>query len=185
VRLKLALVSDETGHNFTFTAVQPTALADREKFKAELTNIISRNRSNVAASATATSVTPSSALPPAGGPARPLAPLVRPSMSRTASATSEARGTPVNDLTSDFQLRKRVLLNTPELASLHKELVVGGHISESEFWEGREVCVPISCYVYSFISFLLASASGTSSSRASTEGEAWANSQPQTPNCRR
>ena len=46
---------------------------------------------------------------------------------------------PVNDPTHDFRLRKKVLLSTPELAALHKELVMGGQITENEFWEGREV----------------------------------------------
>lgn len=142
MRLKLALVSDESGHNFTFTSPQPTALTDREKFKAELTNIISRNRSGVSTPAVATPVTPSPGNALAnGGPVRPMIPLARPTLSRTVSTASEARGSPVNDPTNDFQLRKRVLLSTPDLAALHRELVVGGQISESEFWEGREVCL--------------------------------------------
>ncbi|KAI0342162.1 hypothetical protein BDW22DRAFT_1331177 [Trametopsis cervina] len=139
VRLKLALLSDEAGHNFTFTASQPTALNDREKFKSELTNIISRNRSGVSTPAAATPVTPSATHSLAnGGPARPSIPLPRPSLSRAASVASDSRGTPANDPTGDFQLRKKVLLSTPELAALHRELVVGGHITEAEFWEGRE-----------------------------------------------
>ncbi|KAI0093026.1 hypothetical protein BDY19DRAFT_882431 [Irpex rosettiformis] len=139
VRLKLALVSDEAGHNFTFTSAHPTALTDREKFKAELTNIISRNRSGVSTPALTTPTTPSLANTLTNGaPARPILAHVRPTLSRTVSTASEARGSPVNDPTNDFQLRKRVLLSTPDLATLHRELVVGGHISESEFWEGRE-----------------------------------------------
>lgn len=31
-----------------------------------------------------------------------------------------------------------MLLGNPELAALHRELVMGGHITENEFWEGRE-----------------------------------------------
>ncbi|KAH9022842.1 hypothetical protein EDB85DRAFT_2293116 [Lactarius pseudohatsudake] len=31
-------------------------------------------------------------------------------------------------------------LNTPDLAALHRELVVSGQVTETEFWEGREVC---------------------------------------------
>ncbi len=69
-------------------------------------------------------------------------PSSRPSMSRAVSVASDARAsvTPVGgDATSDFRLRKKVLLSNPELAQLHRELVMGGHISENEFWEGREV----------------------------------------------
>ncbi|KAI0745821.1 hypothetical protein C8Q76DRAFT_606536 [Earliella scabrosa] len=152
VRLKVGLFSDEAGHNFTYTSPQAVALAERDKFEAELTNIIARNR----AGAPAAVPPPTKPVPPtlagsapgtpglprgAGTPIRPLPPISRPSTSRAASVVSERGGsvTPFgNDATSDFRLRKKVLLSSPELAQLHRELVVGGHISENEFWEGRE-----------------------------------------------
>lgn len=37
-----------------------------------------------------------------------------------------------------YRLRKLVLNSSPALAQLHRELVIGGDISEAEFWEGRE-----------------------------------------------
>ncbi|GBE80685.1 hypothetical protein SCP_0304040 [Sparassis crispa] len=139
-RLKLGVVGDDTGHNFTFTAPQGVALAEREKFKNELTAIISRNRSGVA--------TPASAVPPGTPvPARPITHGHRPSVQASRASTSRApstgsdshaSGTPVNDPTSEFRLRKKVLLSNPELAALHRELVMGGQITENEFWEGRE-----------------------------------------------
>lgn len=142
VRLKLGLVSDEAGHNFTFTSPQPLAVTEREKFKGELTNIISRNRSGVATPAVHAPVIPSSARTLSNGASpRPSVPLSRPSTSRAASVASDSHGsaTPNNDPTSEFRLRKKVLLATPELAVLHRELVMSGQIAESEFWEGREV----------------------------------------------
>ncbi|KAI0630295.1 hypothetical protein C8Q77DRAFT_1160645 [Trametes polyzona] len=149
VRLKVGLVSDEAGHNFTFTSPQAVALAEREKFEAELTNIIARNRAGASvppqkppgptiASATPTPGTPISAKGVHAGTPRPTPQLSRASTSRAPSVASDSRGTPVSDPTYDFRLRKKVLLNTPELAQLHRELVIGGHISENEFWEGRE-----------------------------------------------
>ncbi|KAH9929497.1 uncharacterized protein BXZ73DRAFT_48014 [Epithele typhae] len=159
VRLKIGLVSDEAGHNFTFTSPQAVALAERDKFEAELTNIIARNRSAgtapapVPASAptpvVAKSIPPHVAAMPAPHspsatptPRRSTSGIARPSAagSRAPSVASESQrsGTPVNDPTNDFRLRKKVLLSTPELAQLHRELVMGGHISEAEFWEGRE-----------------------------------------------
>ncbi|KAI0775657.1 hypothetical protein BD413DRAFT_530381 [Trametes elegans] len=150
VRLKIGLTGDETGHNFTFTSPQAVALAERDKFEAELTNIISINRTGAPATPQVPpgpTVAVSASVP--GTPATPKAPtlggavrsqLSRAPTSRAASVVSESRasGTPVSDPTHDFQLRKKVLLSTPELAQLHRELVMGGHISESEFWEGRE-----------------------------------------------
>ncbi|EIW82730.1 hypothetical protein CONPUDRAFT_163808 [Coniophora puteana RWD-64-598 SS2] len=147
VRLKLALVNDDTGHNFTFISTpQSMALAERETFKTELTNIIAKNRS-------APQQTPQPAAPPShiklptnSGPitaasSTPGTPAsFAPAASRAASVSSDGR-TPIipgTDAASDFRLRKRVLLANTELASLHRELVMTGQITEAEFWEGRE-----------------------------------------------
>ncbi|KAI0082063.1 hypothetical protein K474DRAFT_1655997 [Panus rudis PR-1116 ss-1] len=145
VRLKLGLVSDETGHNFTFTSPQAVAVAEREKFKAELTNVISRNRSGVATPNPNTRPpgTPGTPLPPKaanGSTPRPALGTPRASASRAGSVASDSRGsgTPLGDPTHDFRLRKKVLLANPDLAKLHRELVMTGQISENEFWEGRE-----------------------------------------------
>ena len=156
MRLKIGLVSNEAGHNFTFTSPQAVALAERDKFEAELTSIIARNRAPPQGQAPAAAATPKlrQAVTPApvtngsaaGTPLRPPAPPARLSHSRAASVVSESRasGTPVSDNpTTDFRLRKKVLLSTPELAQLHRELVMGGHITENEFWEGREVTIHI------------------------------------------
>lgn len=140
VRLKIGLENDSNGHNFTFASSPPLALTERESFKAQLTTIISNNR---AARDTGT-VQPPQAGPQIptsssnGGVRRAPAPTPsRPSDSRAESVSSH-RGTPVNDPIHDFHVRKKVLLNTFELAALHRELVMSGQITETEFWEGRE-----------------------------------------------
>ncbi|KAG1832517.1 hypothetical protein EV424DRAFT_1369109 [Suillus variegatus] len=130
VRLKLGLVNDEAGHNFTFTSPSAVAYAEREAFKQELTNIISRNRS--------AAPTPLPKPTPLSTPAKTPAPI--PSTSRATSVSSDTR-TPILsgiDAATDFRLRKKVLLSNPELLVLHKELVMSGQITESEFWDGRE-----------------------------------------------
>jgi transcription initiation factor TFIIH subunit 1 len=144
VKLKLGLVGDDTGHNFTFTSPQPVANTEREKFKKELTNIISRNRSGIDNTpkppVTAAVTTPtSSALAP-----RPLLPS-KPSTSRAASVSSDGRTSiiPGSDPASEFRLRKKVLMSNPELGSLHRELVMSGQLTEIEFWDGREVICSI------------------------------------------
>ncbi|KAF9263313.1 hypothetical protein L218DRAFT_959330 [Marasmius fiardii PR-910] len=137
VRLKLCLKGDENGHNFTFISPQPIATVEREKFKTELAAIISFNRNS-------SSKTPQpSPLKPNDTPATPppLSIPSRPSTSRAASVSSDTRATPIipgSDPAADFRLRKNVLLTNPDLAALHRELVIGGHITETEFWEGRE-----------------------------------------------
>jgi transcription initiation factor TFIIH subunit 1 len=149
VRLKLALFGDETGHNFTFTAPQPVAVAERQKFKQELTSIISRNKSTTeglpkpltplkVANTPSVAATPT---PSALSPKQHLAPSHHP-ISRASSDSSERKATPVitgSDPASDFRLRKKVLMSNPELGSLHRDLVMTGQITETEFWDGREV----------------------------------------------
>ena len=149
VRLKLALFGDETGHNFTFTAPQSVAVAEREKFKQELTSIISRNKNTTeglpkpltplkVANAPPVFANPTSS---ALSPKQYLTPSHH-SVSRAPSDSSERRATPVitgSDPASDFRLRKKVLMSNPELGSLHRDLVMTGQITEGEFWDGREV----------------------------------------------
>ncbi|KAF9051169.1 hypothetical protein BDZ89DRAFT_527109 [Hymenopellis radicata] len=147
VKLKLALVNDDSSHFFIFTASpRDVALAERERFKTELTTIIGRNK-NAAALAARTPILPlpqtaSAPVFNASTP-RPLVPsIIKPAPSRAASvSSSETRATPTitgDDPARDFRLRKTVLLSNPELGALHRELVIGGQITEAEFWEGRE-----------------------------------------------
>ncbi|KAF8348312.1 hypothetical protein F5887DRAFT_1255480 [Amanita rubescens] len=155
VRLKLSVKEEEAGHNFTFLSPQPIAYAEREKFKKDLTTIIGRNRGvsetvsrpPVTANASVEPATPAvaTAVPASlssNAPTPKLSiPPSRASTSRAPSVTSDRMGTPAvpgNDHASDFRLRKKVLLSNPGLATLHKELVMSGQISEAEFWEGRE-----------------------------------------------
>jgi transcription initiation factor TFIIH subunit 1 len=148
VRLKLGLVSDDTGHNFTFTSPQPVAYTERETFKRELTNIISNNRSRIDLPPP---VTPAPLVPTSNISPSRLPPSSRPS-TRAASVSSDRR-TPIipgNDPASEFRLRKRILMNNPELGSLHRDLVMTGQITEAEFWDGREVILCLSSAASSF-----------------------------------
>lgn len=135
VKLKLALVGNDAGHTFQFTS--PQAVAEREVFKKELTNIIGINRANGTAA-----LGPVPAIPKANG--TPSVPPVARSvpLSRATSVLSNDRASSVAPpgASDDFRLRKKVLVKNAELAALHKELVMSGQITESEFWDGREVC---------------------------------------------
>ncbi|KDR75194.1 hypothetical protein GALMADRAFT_249153 [Galerina marginata CBS 339.88] len=149
VRLKLSLIGDDTGHNFTFTsAPQPVAIVEREKFKQELTTIISRNRgasdvlSRPAVPPINTLALPVSAgSTPAAITSRPALTASRPSVSRAPSIGNDRGPTPViagNDPASEFRLRKKVLISNADLGTLHRDLVMTGQITEAEFWDGRE-----------------------------------------------
>lgn len=160
VRLKVALFTDENGHNFTF--VSPNARNEREKFKKELTGIVSVNKTAAEAGSRGpppVPITPLTATPTThktsnlnaptptphvlGRVPHPHPPLLPLPPSRAVSVTSEKRATTPTivgvDHAKDFKLRKRVLMSNPDLAALHKDLVIGGQITEAEFWDGREV----------------------------------------------
>ena len=157
VRLKVALFTDENGHNFTF--VSPNARNEREKFKKELTGIVSINKTAAEAGSrgpppvpitpltTTTAYKTSNLNAPIshvlGRVTHPQPPLLPLPPSRAASVASEKRATTPTivgvDHAKDFKLRKRVLMSNPDLAALHKDLVIGGQITEAEFWDGREV----------------------------------------------
>lgn len=138
MKLKLVLYSFPEGHTFTFTNPAPVATAEREQFKNEITNHISRNRTTRTSGQSSTDA-PNAPATPNNFAAPPPKTPIRPSGStpRASSITSDKSGSG-NDA-ADFQLRKRVLLNSPELANLHRELVMTGQITENEFWDGREV----------------------------------------------
>ncbi|KAL0956420.1 hypothetical protein HGRIS_002568 [Hohenbuehelia grisea] len=146
-RLKIAKYGDENGYNFAFTSPQPTASAEREKFKQELTAIITKNRA--ALELTQQTSVPPPSIPvtaPISNAPTPRIPPSHPAVSRAQSVVSERvnerRATtpiiPGNDAANDFRLRKKVLVSDPELASLHRDLVMSGQITETEFWDGRE-----------------------------------------------
>jgi len=149
VRLKIGLVEDDSGHNFTFTSPQPVAIVEREKFKKELTSIISRNRSSQDSLPQPTQpaialLSPRVSALAAPTPKPTITP-VRLSESRATSVANERRETPIitsSDPASDFRLRKKVLMSNPELGALHRDLVMSGQITEADFWDGREVSVP-------------------------------------------
>lgn len=143
-------MDNDAGYTFIFTS--PQASEERETFKSELTPIIGANR---AGNGTTPAETPTQTQTqtPTPSPVKPVptstptpipnafqqsfpSPASRATSSRASSATP---GGPVED----FRLRKKVLVRNAELASLHRELVMSGQITESEFWEGREVCVHV------------------------------------------
>ncbi|KIY74448.1 hypothetical protein CYLTODRAFT_416282, partial [Cylindrobasidium torrendii FP15055 ss-10] len=154
VKLKVTTVDHQEGHFFTFLAQDHgTAVAEREKFKAELTAIMGRNKETSAVSATPVAPVVSRGPPPppitsstssfAPAPVVASVPsaLPVPGPSRAVSISADVRSmTSISgeDPARDFRLRKTVLLGNPDLAALHRELVFGGQISEAEFWEGRE-----------------------------------------------
>ncbi|KAH8828569.1 hypothetical protein DL96DRAFT_1603756 [Flagelloscypha sp. PMI_526] len=150
VKIKISINGDDSGFMFNFTSPQPVALVERKTIQNHLSSIISQNRnapgnglsngsltSHIASSISAGPVTPRPQHRPSPGSSK--TPSHTPS--RAPSSIPEARPTSIvlgSNPQLDFQLRKRVLLGNRELSQLHRNLVIGGQITEQEFWEGRE-----------------------------------------------
>ncbi|BGP56112.1 hypothetical protein JCM8202_005878 [Rhodotorula sphaerocarpa] len=145
----------EDSHNFTF--VSPTnALADRDWFKDQLSQHIARNRERDAqqASVQAAGIQGSGNSPAAPGAAGSATPgpgagatgkgkgkeadASRGGTPSAGTPTSGAAGATASAQATTFRLRKLVLQADPTLLQLHRDLVLTGEITETEFWAGRQ-----------------------------------------------
>lgn len=105
----------EDAYSFAYTSAS-SAISDREYFKRELGAIIAANRER---------------LERGGGGGAAAEPSVKGKEKERDNGAAEGAA-------ATYRLRKLVLTSSPALAQLHRELVIGGDISEAEFWEGRE-----------------------------------------------
>lgn len=145
----------EDSHNFTF--VSPTnALADRDWFKDQLSQHIARNRERDAqqASVQAAGIQGSGNSPAAPGAAGSATPgpgagatgkgkgkeadASRGGTPSAGTPTPGAAGATASAQATTFRLRKLVLQADPTLLQLHRDLVLTGEITETEFWAGRQ-----------------------------------------------
>lgn len=163
-------LTGDKGVTFNFTDPK-TAQADAARIKNILATIASQNRLDKAGPPGVEPVDvkpiirPPPPAPASTGPNQPPAAVASSSSSSTAAAAAEAltsRSTAGavpppgaaakgkgRNLKEDWELHKRVLVKNPQLAALHYELVQSGQITDEEFWEGREVHLPLhSCRLW-------------------------------------
>lgn len=131
-------VSVPVEQSFKFDFADPNhASEDRNLFKDVLSSIISQNR-NIPEPKSTTMMTPSGSTE---GPGRSNNSNDRQHHPKGDTSTNNhlgpEKGKAIDPL-QDWRLKKRVLQNHPDLRQLHKEMVIGGQISEGEFWDGRE-----------------------------------------------
>ena len=134
-------------------------MSDRERFKREISQIISRNRAGIVEGVPLPSTPSVIAQSPSIGVKSSVGSYNGlPSPAEAAAAASSVRaahGSPVingvssqgevngeaqPDPSKDWQVRQRLLKKNPDMNALHVDLVRSGMMSEEEFWEGREVC---------------------------------------------
>lgn len=126
VALRIHVATDDTRgspeeqHTFFFIATT-TAQSDRETLKRELGAVILSNRQNVNSAAY---------LPGTHSTAN--------DGETTGLQEGPSGSAEDSEQMSTFEIRKRVLVSDPNLAMIHRELVISGQITENEFWGGRE-----------------------------------------------
>ncbi|KAF8965823.1 RNA polymerase II transcription factor B subunit 1 [Entomortierella lignicola] len=137
--VKIVEMRPDISHSFVFTSSD--AMKERNSFKEVISTILAERQLRATVGATPTTTASS----PAGSPvvsdtSAPGTPRLN-ALSRMGpgGGSSLARrglngaGPPV-ELKARFELLKQ----NKELATLHKELVMGKHVSEEEFWESRK-----------------------------------------------
>ncbi|CAO3571851.1 unnamed protein product [Mortierella alpina] len=131
VMVKVVENRPDTSHSFEFPS--SNAAKERDEFKDAITAVISARQSRTAAS----TPTPGGASPlvsDASAPGTPKTPI------NASRAGPSGVKRPLNGGAGAAELRVRVALLTQDkdLATLHKDLVIGKHVSEEEFWESRK-----------------------------------------------
>ena len=123
--LKVALYPETAGGPEaarTFSFEGPNATGDRDQFKDAITNILQKIRAKTSQTQTASG-------------SRESTPLASES-----TAPKKTDSDTVKQALTSEDLKMRIsLLKNKELGLLHQQLVLGGHISEEEFWETRQV----------------------------------------------
>ncbi|KAF9375499.1 RNA polymerase II transcription factor B subunit 1 [Podila verticillata] len=135
VILKIVEIKPDTNHNFIFSS--ESASEDREKFKAGITSILSlRQQRTMNGGATPSS---SGAAPSPGGGSPVISDTSAPGTPKTqAQAKLGARRGLGTGPSQELKTRLALLKQNKELAGLHRDLVMGKHVSEEEFWENRK-----------------------------------------------
>ncbi|KAI9145061.1 hypothetical protein BKA69DRAFT_1052917 [Paraphysoderma sedebokerense] len=118
VMLKISASIGSKDEDYTFTFTSNSATEERETVKDIIVNHLSSRK-------------------PSSAPATPLSSSGNPSAPAT-SQSSRPGTTSVVKLNQEFQLRDALLKQHKSLKRLHQELVLGGHVTEEEFWESRK-----------------------------------------------
>ncbi|KAG0326059.1 RNA polymerase II transcription factor B subunit 1 [Dissophora globulifera] len=147
VMVKVVENKTNTSHSFVFTS--SNAVRERNEFKDSISAVLAERqlRANAGTGAgTGSGVKGSS---PAGSPSvsdvsTPGTPKMGPGQSKmsglngSGSSSSSRTGLSRTGPSAELKLRFELLKQNKELATLHKELVMGKHVSEEEFWESRK-----------------------------------------------
>ncbi|KAG0348075.1 RNA polymerase II transcription factor B subunit 1 [Podila humilis] len=136
VSLRIVESKNERNHSFNFTS--RTAAKDRDDFKTSITSIIALRQQRAASNSTPSSLGATSS-PGGGSPS--MSDSSAPGTPRIQTQVKLAgakRGLGGNGPSLDLMTRASLLKQNKELAGLHRDLVMGKHVTEEEFWESRK-----------------------------------------------
>ncbi|KAF8926935.1 RNA polymerase II transcription factor B subunit 1 [Dissophora ornata] len=149
VMIKVVEVKPDTNHGFVFTS--NSAMNERNAFRERISVILAerQQRANAGAGGTPGALGSGAAgYTPAGSPivsdsSTPGTPKTPGGQSRmgpngVTGPGGVRRGMNAPGASADLKIRFELLKQNKELALLHKELVMGKHVSEEEFWESRK-----------------------------------------------
>ncbi|KAF9201138.1 RNA polymerase II transcription factor B subunit 1 [Haplosporangium sp. Z 27] len=136
--VKIVEMRPDVSHSFVFTSSD--AMKERNSFKEVISTILAERQLRATVGATPTTTASS----PAGSPvvsdtSAPGTPRLN-ALSRMGPGGSSLARRGLNGAGPPVELKARfeLLKQNKELATLHKELVMGKHVSEEEFWESRK-----------------------------------------------
>ncbi|KAG0010230.1 RNA polymerase II transcription factor B subunit 1 [Entomortierella chlamydospora] len=129
--IKVVEMRPDISHSFVFTSTD--AMKERNNFKGAISSILAERqlRTNTAASS------------PAGSPvvsdgSAPGTPKLSAQSKLGPGAGGVRRGLSGTGPSAELKAKFELLKQNKELVTLHKELVMGKHVSEEEFWESRK-----------------------------------------------
>ncbi|KAI8353740.1 hypothetical protein B0O80DRAFT_62165 [Mortierella sp. GBAus27b] len=140
VMIKIVEIRPDVNHGFVFTS--SNAMKERNDFKEGISAILAERqlRANAAGGAGASGSSPAgspSVSDISSAPGTPKTPS-QSKMGSGGSSSSVRRGIAGAGPSAELKARFELLKQNKELAMLHKEMVMGKHVSEEEFWETRK-----------------------------------------------
>lgn len=111
----------------------------RDQIKDHLSPIVAENKDRQAAQQTPAASSPVPAPAPGTGPATASSVTATATSTRAAASPATAQSSTPSSKTksrvTELDLRYRVLRANPQLASLHRDLVMSGELKDAEFWD--------------------------------------------------
>lgn len=137
VILKIVEIKPDVSHSFYFSS--ESASNDRDEFKAGISSILSLRQQRAMNGGATPSYSGAAPSPGGGGGSPVISDASAPGTPKAqAKLVGMKRGLNGGGPPQELKTRFALLKQNKELAGLHRDLVMGKHVSEEEFWESRK-----------------------------------------------